>query len=425
MAVEVQKIAPGVEGYYINNNRFNTTLVAYNFYIPLNAETMAADALLPYILTSCCEKYPDYIDLNLCLSKLYGADLSCLVAKNGDCFHIKIAVSAINNNLSFDSCRPVDEAAQLLNELIFAPSLDGESFRAIDMQREKRKTVERIETEINNKRAFAKTRLFEEMFGDDPYGRFSYGTVKEVNTLTGEALYTAWKRLLETAFVRINVIGPELPQSIFTVAESKFKNIMRHDITEVSTVKELCEAAEVNYVTERFDVKQGKLAMGFTTEIRGSLRQSAALSLCTDILGGGPYSKLFENVREKQSLCYYCSASAGRIKGFVTVESGIEEVNAEKVVDAVIKELDDIKNGNFDDSVLLASKKAISDSLAGTYDNASAIDMWYSRDVFDTVTPEEATEIVTSVSRDDVINAAKGIKLHTVYRLLPKAEVKQ
>lgn len=420
MSVQVFDIAQGVQGYYIKNDRFNTTLLTYNFYIPLNAENMAVESLLPYILTSCSEEYRDYIDLNIRLLELYGADLSCSATKCGDCLHIKVGISVINDEFSYDTLRPVSAAAGLISGLLFSPAVCSDSFYADDIEREKRKTVERIDGEINNKRSFARTRLMEEMFGSDPYGKFSYGTVEEVNAITGQRLFETWRTLLETAAVRINVVGKELPREVFEGAKAMFSKISRHDITDTGKVVPLPEAAKVRTVTDRLSVTQGKLAMGFTSKLYGGLKDTAALTLCTDILGGGPYSKLFENVREKQSLCYYCSAAARRNKGFVIVESGIEEKNADKVVNAVLHELEDIKNGNFSDSVIEASKKAITDSLAGYYDHAGALDTWYSRGINDDFTPEEAADIILKVTRSDIIEAAKGIKLHTVYRLLPE-----
>lgn len=420
MSVKIFDIAQGVRGYYIENKRFNTTLLTYNFYIPLNAESMATDALLPYLLTSCSEQFRDYIDLNIRLLELYGADLSCSATKCGDCFHIKIGISVINNELSFDDTKPVSAAAELISGLLFAPALNGNSFFSDDIDREKRKTIERIEGEINNKRAFARTRLLAEMFGSDPYGKFSYGTVEEVECVTGQQLYFAWNKMLETAAIRINIIGKTLPTEVFSTAKKLFSQINRHNITDTSRFIELNETDRINQVTERFDVTQGKLAMGFTSKVKGSIKESAALTICTDIFGGGPYSELFENVREKQSLCYYCSASARRNKGFILVESGIEEQNAEKTLEAVLNELEEMKKGNFDDNVIEASKKAITDSLLGYYDNATAIDIWYSREINDLCTPEEAADIVLKVTKEEIVTAAKGLKLHTVYRLLPK-----
>ena len=421
MSVSSFDIAEGVKGSFICNSRFSTTLLSYNFYLPLDKTTMARNALLPYLLSSCCEKYRDYIDLNIRLLELYGADLSCSCNKCGDLFHIRFAISVINRELALGD-DPVTDAADLLSSMIFAPAVKDGAFYEEDLTREKRKSIERIEGEINNKRSYARTRLLSEMFGDDPYGKFKYGTVEEVNALTTHSLYDAWQILLRTAQVQINVVGKTLPEGSFSRAKEEFSKIERYSLTDLTYENPLAEANSVKDITERFDVTQGKLVMGFTSAVRGDLKTSAALTLCADIFGGGPYSKLFTNVREKQSLCYYCSASARRSKGFMTVDSGIEESNADKVISAVLCELKDMQNGNFDDDVIEASKKSITDALHAYYDSSAALDLWYSREIYEHYSPNEAAEIISAVSKEDIIKAAKGLKLHTVYRLLPKKE---
>ena len=420
MSVEISEIAKGVQGYYIENNRFNTTLLSYNFYLPLNSENMATNSLLVYILTSCSEEFRDYIALNTRLLELYGADLSCSVGKSGDYMHIKIGISVISDIFAFDSSSPVLEASELISGLLFAPAIENNSFYKKDIDREKHKTIERIEGEINNKRAFARTRLMEEMFGADPYGKFIYGSTSEVNAITGEQLYEAWNTLLKSAYIRINVVGKDRPDFVFEKAKDLFSSIKRENITVPGLFREVSPVDTPRIVTERLDITQGKIALGFTSNLHGGLRETAALSLFSDIFGGGPYSKLFENVREKQSLCYYCSASSRRSKGIVTVESGIEELNADKVVSAVMKELEDMKQGKIDDSKILASKKSVTDSLYGYYDNANAIDLWYSRDFKEDCSPNEAIDIINNVTKQEIIKVAKGVKLHTIYRLLPQ-----
>lgn len=420
MSFKKVKLAKGVQGCFIESKHLNTTLISYNFYLPLNSEDMAGMALLPYLLTSCSKAYPEFTGLNIRLLELYGADLSCRVSKSGDYLHIRISISVINDELSFDALRPVDEAAKLISGLIFEPSLSVDSFKTEDVAREVRKTIERIEGEINDKRSFARTRMLSAMFGSDPYGKFIYGTKEEVEKITGKDLYDLWLKLLQTAFVRINVVGKELPQGIFEDAGERFASLDRSNVTKKDIFVGLNNADEAKDLTERYEVTQGKIVMGFSSKLHGGLDKTAALLVLTDIFGGGPYSKLFENVREKQSLCYYCSASSRRNKGFVTVDSGIEEKNADKLISAVLSELEDIQNGKFDDSLIEASKKALNDSLISCYDSATVLDGWYGREIGDAISPEAALEIVCAVTREDIINAAKGLKLHTVYRLLPK-----
>lgn len=424
MSIKTVSLGEGAEGLFIENERFGTTLLSLHFYIPLSADTISAAALLPYLLTTCSREYRDYTSLNFRLLELYGAELSCSVTKSADCLHIRISMSVINDEFAFDKESVVKQAAQLLLSLVFEPAVENGAFFASDVEREKRKTIERIEGEINNKRAFARTRLYAEMFGDDPYGIFEYGTVEGVKALDGKRLYRVWASLLKSGFIRFQVIGKQLPDGLFDEITAKLEAVDRGGITDVTSVTPLAAAENPRDVTEHYKVTQGKLVMGFSSRIFGAGIRSLPLLLCTDIFGGGPYSKLFTNVREKQSLCYYCSASSVRGKGFVVVDSGIEEANADKVLQAVLAELDEVKKGNFDAFSLEASRKSITDTLMAYYDNAAVLDSWYGMTVVSggLISPEEMADAVRSITKEQIVAAANGLQLHTVYRLLPEKE---
>lgn len=424
MSYRMVSIGKGVDGIFIENHRFNTTLVSFHFFLPLSAENLAVDALLPYLLTSCSKEFPRYTDLNRRLFSLYGAELSCQVSKKGDSLHLRLSINVINDKFTFDGESVVKKGTDLLTSLIFNPSVKCGAFSEEDIKREKRKTIERIEGEINDKRSFAKTRLLSEMFLPDPYGIFTYGTVEEVSKLNGKTLYSAWQRLLETAYVRVNVVGEKLPEGLFETLGEKFAQIPRNNITDPEKTTPLKERKEPKIVEERYNVTQGKLSMGFSSELYGQGEKTFPLLLATDIFGGGPYSKLFTNVREKQSLCYYCSAASIRQKGFMIVSSGIDDKNADMVVEAVLKELSAVQNGDFEDFSLEASKKSITDSLNAYYDSSVALDSWYGTNLTkgEILTPEAAIEVINKISKEEIMNAAKGLKLHTVYKLLSQGE---
>ena len=171
-------------------------------------------------------------------------------------------------------------------------------------------------------------------------------------------------------------------------------------------------------------MKQGKLVIGFSSEMHGDDDRSLPLMVMTDIFGGGPYSRLFANVREKMSLCYYCSASSVRQKGLVTVESGVEAGNAERAEKEILAQLDAVKKGEFTDFEFEASLKSIRDSL-GTYnDSQVALDTWYALKACNenVYSPDEIAEKLSGITRDDVVKAAAGVKLNTVYKLLPEED---
>lgn len=424
MSAKIYRLSDGVEGLFIKNERFNTTSVSFNFYLPLKRETAAAYALLPFIMTTCGEKYPDFSVLNYKLNRLYGAQLDAAAEKLGDYQLLKMRISVINDKYTFESESLIKQACEMLLSLIFEPKAENGAFAADDLAREKRKAIEHIKGEISEKRIYAKNRLIEEMFKGDAYGVPKCGTADDVEAVTGETLYSAWKDLIKKAFIRVQVIGAALPQRLFEDIAERFDGIKRSDITDCKINSAAKERETPVSVTEKMDVKQGKLVMGFSSRMSGDDDVSLPVMIMTDIFGGGPYSRLFSNVREKMSLCYYCSASAVRQKGLITVESGVEKENAEKAEKAIISQLDIVKNGEFSDFEFNSSLKSICDSLNTYNDSQVSLDTWYALKANNSTlySPEDIAERIKQITREDVVNAAKGVELHTVYRLLPKEE---
>lgn len=417
--MELFSLGNGIEGLYIENRRFNTTVVSFNFYMPLKFETISENALLIYILSSCSKEYDSFRKLNTALSLLYGASLNVSVNRAGDNQLIKLSVSVIDDEYTLCGESVVLKAVNLLQSLIFEPRIADNLFFPDDIERERRKINEHILAEINDKRKFAHNRLYEEMFKGKPYGIRPYGTTESVNKVTAEDLYNAWLRLLKTAHIRVNVVSKKLPEDIFESISGNFAAIKREPYTDYANCEILLPAKEVGYYKDTFQVAQGKLVMGFSSETFGA--EAYDLYIAADIFGGGPYSKLFENVREKMSLCYYCSALPVMNKGFLFVSSGVEKDNAEKAKTAILEQLESVKAGDFSDFTFEASIKNTICDLQSANDSLAGLDNWYASRIFtdEIKSPEEIIELIKKITREDVIKAANGIKLHTVYELMP------
>ena len=422
MSEKIVKLKEGIEGLFIKNQRFNTTSISFNFYLPLKKENVAENALLPFILTSSGKEYPSFSALNFKLSKLYGARLDASTEKYGDCQLLRMTISVIDDRFTFDSDSLVKQASELLLGLIFNPNTENGEFLENDVKREKRKAIEHIKGEIAEKRVYAKNRLISEMYKDSPYGLPKCGTVEMVEKITGKSLFAAWKNMLSSAFLRVHVVGAALPNRFFEDIAEKFEAVDRFDITDYKLCAPTKALEKSKTVFEKMDVKQGKLVMGFSCEMYGDDDLSLPLMVMCDIFGGGPYSRLFSNVREKMSLCYYCSASSVRYKGLLTVDSGVEMENAEKAQQEILNQLEIIKKGEFSDFEFESSIKSICDSLSTYYDSQNSLDLWYALKINNQnlYSPEDIAKKLKKITREDVIYAAKGVKLHTVYKLLPK-----
>lgn len=417
-------IANGAEAIFVEDSRFSTSLISFNFYLPLDTEKIADFALLPFVLTTCSKNYPDFSRLNYILSKLYGASLTASAEKLGDFQLLKVGISVIDDRFALDNEKISENAVALLFDLLFNPKAENGVFSAEDVEREKKKAIEHIKGEMGDKRLYAKQRLIEEMFKGDPYGSPKCGSISQVEKVTGESLYKAWQEMLSNAFVRVNVISKKTDNALLERIIDSFAKIERKaDISKPKSHR-YERSDTVNEISEKMDVKQGKLSMGFTTNFSGGDDTAPALAIMCDIFGGGPYSNLFTVVREKMSLCYYCSALSVKVKGIITVSSGIEAQNAQKTKEAILEQLDVVKKGGFTDEQLDSSKKAISGALKTYEDSQNMLDVWYSMKIENEYpySPTECAEFFSAVTRADVERVARSVTLHTVYTLLPKEE---
>ena len=417
------ELSDGVIGNFIPTTRFKTARLSVSFYVPMREDTASAYALLPFILTGCGKEYPTSRIISRHLDNLYNAALACECTKMGDLQLLSVSITCMENKYALDGSDIVLKCANMLSSLIFNPLCDEGGFEEQNFEKEKRLMLERIDSEINNKRSYALSRCVAEVCKGEPCSIPRYGSRQGQVELTRGELYAAWETLLRTAYVRIGYLASEENEKVFDILGKAFSDLDRKVVNInnpiVSPAKET-----VSEIHDRMPVKQGKLVLGFRTNIHGGDKDTYKVMVTTDLFGGGPYSRLFDNVREKMSLCYYCAARANRGKGYMTVDSGVEFDNMDKTHNEILNQLDIVCKGEFDDEALAASKRALCDTFRGAEDSQPLIDRWHADRLFvtDAPSPDEVATLINSVTKEDVIETAKTFKLDTVYRLLGQEE---
>lgn len=417
-----ENIADGVRLCAQSTDKFKTCRINVSMAMPLDTNA-SARAILPFILQRRCAKYPDFITLNRVLDELYGASVSAGVIKRGEAQILSFNLTAIDDRFALDGDTVALECVQLLCDMIFDPLTDGDSFPADIVEQEKRLLIEAIENEMNDKRRYALMRCEEIMFDEEAYGINRLGTVADVKDLTPDDIYYAWKEELREAQIQITMVGSMDVEPVVNMLKERFSSIKRQP-TEITT-KFISAIPKPDYVCEEMPIKQGKLVMGFRTGMRNEDDNPVPMRIAVDIFGGGTYSKLFSVVREKMSLCYYCSAALFSSKGVVMVQSGIEDVNEEKAKSEIVNQLSLVADGQFTDDDFSSSIKSLTDSIISNNDTPESICAWYATQLLrDTLkTPEAYVEEIKNVDKQQVISAAKTIKLDTVFMLKSNGEV--
>ncbi len=415
-------VANGVRVCNYKTDRFKTGRISFNLALPLGNDA-SANAILPYILSRSCGKYTDFSALNARLAELYGAIVIPSVTKIGEAQVIRLSMSMIDDRFAFENESIYKQCAELLCDLIFQPNVESGAFNFKEVEREKRLLLERIESEKNDKRVYALRRCEEIMCKDEAYGINCYGNAQDVEKLTQESIYNAWENMLKKAVVQVNVVGNTDADEISEMLKTRFLKISRDNICEINT--KLIEKSEtVNRVNEQLPISQGKLVIGYRAGINYQDENFGAVRVMVDLFGGAPYSKLFTNVREKMSLCYYCSARLFRQKGIIMVQSGIEKENEEKAITEINNQLKLMQDGNFTKEELEASIAGLKDTLMRVSDTPEDIDAWgYSQTTAKKFkTPQNIVEEIENVTAQQVADAAKKVTLDTIYMLSSEEE---
>lgn len=417
--MEIKRISEGVSLCTERTSRFKTSVVSVNIICPLD-EKSSERALLCYLLARTNKNYPDITSMNRVLASLYGAVISPKVSKIGESQVLSLSLICVDDRFSLDSKPIAEEGIRILMDCIFSPDITPDGFREENVEREKRLLIEKIESEKDEKRIYALNRMIEEMCKDESYSIHKYGNKERIAELNGKDIFSIWKKVLTTSPVQINAVGSFDMDKIESITASYFNNLQRkkEDIAEIRT-EFLTESYDSKTIKEKQSVKQGKLVIGMRAGMTFDFDNYPAIRLMTAIFGGGTFSKLFMNVREKMSLCYYCAARLVSSKGLITVESGVETENAEKALTAIRNELDEVRKGNFTDETLENAKKSLVDSFNSVEDSVVGIDSFMtSQCVSGTFrTPSEYSELLNAVSREEVIIAANMVTEDTVYIL--------
>ena len=414
-----RKIADGVYFSSITDKRYKKNLISVAFSTQLSEDTATENVIVPVLLTKCNSKLPTYKAFNNKMSRLYASGIGGTAGRQYDLQTISFGAYYLDDIYALSGEKMTGIMTDILIDCLTSPVTENGVFSEKFVELEKKTVIDNIETAINDKRSYAIERAMKTICKGEPASVCSYGTVEKAKLITPDSAYKAYRRMLETMPCEIICTGCSDFEGVAEKFAAAFEKVGRHDI-ENTTIALSPVKTQTEEVTERLTVNQSKLVLGF----KSHSDDDAALVLLQKIFGGTTSSKLFRNVREKMSLCYYCSAARNDLKGIMLVNSGVENENIEKTKEAVIDQIEEIKNGNFTNEDINFAEMAIKNDFKSVADSAGNVSNWYFDCIRknDIVTPEEKLGRYLGVSKERIIAAAKSMVLDSVYLQATKIE---
>ena len=410
-------LCPGVTLRCCRDLRFKQGALSIQFLRPMTAEEAPLNALLPAVLLRGSREYPDLRAITLKLDDLYGASVSALVRRIGDCQTTGFYSAFLEDRFALSGDRILAPMTEFLGQLLLEPLTEAGAFRRDFVESEKKNLISTIESELNDKRAYAAGQLLRTMCREDSFGIPRLGDKKRVAEITPQSLYEHYRKVLRQSPVELFYVGAAQPEDAARALKPMFAGMERQPLpAPVQTPFRDCGG---NDRTETMEVAQAKLCMGFVTPITNRDPRFAAMQVTNALFGAGQTSKLFMNIREKMSLCYSIGSGYYGSKGILTVSAGIDADKDKVTREEILRQLDACRRGDFTQEELSAAKEGILSGLRGVHDSPVAIEGYYATAAISGLgyTPGTYMQAVEQVTAEQVRQAAQTISLHTTYLL--------
>ena len=400
---------------YLPAKKFKTGCLSAQFITPLRRETASCGALLPLVLQRGTMRCPDIQQLSAAMDQLYGAQINPTIRKRAECQCIGFVASVMDDSFAPRGEKLLEPTAALLGELLLDPVTRNGRYLPEYVDSERANLLDSIRSVRNDKRDWADLRLLQEMCRDEPYGVSRLGDETAAAAINNQKLHVYSQGMMSASRLELFYCGSAERERVEEAISRAFAPLQRGRVVPPVIAEKKNAPETPREITERMDVTQGRLSMGW----RASTNDAPAMMLANLIFGGYSNSKLFLNVREKLSLCYYASSAYHRSKGIVTVSSGIECRDVETAKREILAQLASVQRGEFEEwevegarACLIASLESRGDSAGRMEENALGQAATGIRE-----TADELIAALRAVTNERIAEAAQSMTLDTVYFL--------
>lgn len=413
-----KQIGDGIWFSSITDSRFKVNQISICLYTGFGELTRADYAAVPYILSDSCAAYPDYSRLQTRLSELYGASMSDGTTCTGNSRISAFSCTAIDDRYALEGERLTRESCSLLLSCLLDPRAENGAFNADITRVMKGELIDSIDSIINDKRSYAAQRGASFAYEGEPVGTDIQGTHDEAERITPQSAYRAYRDMLEHGRIEVFACGCNDFADIERQIAEAFSALPRKDIHGIAPLVSPLKPQTLS-VTEKLPMNQSILRMYFKAP---QLEDRFAGLLLGTVLGGMATSRFFTNIREKQSLCYYCSCFSNRFMRTLVAYAGVEPRNAGRAREAILAEIEDVQKNGVSAEELERAKLDLINGAKSENDSVSGLVSWYSAQIFDDefMSPEEFAAKIEAVTPQRVHEAALLYSPDTFYTLEPE-----
>lgn len=402
--------------HLINTDRFKTISIRINFKRKINKEEVTKRNLLTRVLLESNEYYKTSRLIEIETEKLYGLMLRSSSTISGNYSIMSFESSFLNEQ--YTDNKMIEKSLDFILGFIFNPDIEEKHFNEKSFDLCKESLRQEIECLKENPDRYGMHKMLETIDESAPYAINADGSLENLDKITKENLYKYYQEIIKSDLIDIFIIGD--------FNESKVKNII-NDKFKINTLK---KPSQTHYVTHKKinrriktkkeiqDLEQSKLYVGCKLENLTPFEQKYVMNIYSFILGGSPNSRLFMNLREKNSLCYSVNSTYQPVFNLLIIKAGIDAENYKKSVNLIKQEMKNIEKGEFTEDEIKAGIITYKNTFKEVEDSAfSILNAYTSCEYLNYDQIEKRVKEIEKVDKQAIIKVAKKIHIDTVFLL--------
>ncbi len=429
------RLSPTLSLRLCQTEKFKTEMLSLSAVMPIEGQKPYMTSLLLSVLLRGTESYPDISAINRRLDYLFGTELSVRNFYRGDAQVFGLCANILGKEYLPENAPEREtlllEVVKIMREVFFSPVLDENGLLLSHyVESEKQLQRDAIRAKKNHPQSYAMDACRRLMFDSEPCGIPLYGTEEEVMAVTPEELTAYWKELYQSLSLHAFYVGASGADSVIDALTKGLgtEQIQIEKIEKNNSAIPLTDVASIKHregeqrVCEDLPVHQSALVMGLRTPAAVQDEDFFAVALYNELLGSSsPVSKLFINVREKLGLCYSCFSTFNAYKAALTICCSLEDDRREEAEAEIRRQLAALAAGDITDAEWQAAQKSMENAYRQLSDSPSAMEVYYLGRALAgvSVSPEEGSARIASLTREDVVRVAQQIKIDTVFVLHP------
>lgn len=400
--------------HIIKTNKFKSITIDVNFLRKIKKDEITIRNFLSEILLQSSKNYPTKRLLSLKSMELYNANVKSSNSRIGNFSNLSFSLKILNEKYTEDDM--FSKTLDFFFDILFNPNVENDRFDERTFKIVNKLIHNEIKSIKDNLTKYSLIKMLEHMGSNEPYSYRGYGYLEDLEQITPKKLYDYYKDILKCDKVNILIIGDIDIDSTLELIHEKFKvNTVKKDIGKAMITHPKIRG-RLRKIDDYENIVQAKLNIGFKLKDLSEFELRYVLPIYNEILGGGGDSKLFQNVREKNSLAYYINSMPNIFDNLFIIYSGINMDSYDKAVDLIKKELNNMKKGKFSDEEIDKAKENMIASLETITDSPiRTLNMYYAKELAGGDEIEERIEKVKSITKSDIIKVASKLKIDTIY----------